>query len=200
MLVAAVVSFVLVQWVLDPGVSTDGTSGETDVRDTAGFGLEDARQFNDFSIYWVGESFRGLPLNVIQKLHDPGIPGLEAKTADDVVVLGYGDCDIQFGEESCAVPLSITVQPYCQATPEDIDDAVKAGPEFEIRDAKALQTSGSLVIWTNDVHISIAGTSVEIQRDAAENLVALTAMGAKSTSETLGPPSRVECPPHPTGT
>jgi len=152
------------------------------------FDLAEARRFDDFTIYWLGESFSGLPLTGIHELHDPGIAGLESETLDDAVQLTYGDCKVPAGEESCSIPLAIIIQPYCQARPEDFDGQTISN----IRGAD-VKVGGSLVLWTKDVYISISGTDLELVKAAAENLVALTGDGPKSPSEPLGPPTAIGC-------
>jgi hypothetical protein len=102
----------------------------------------------------------------------------------------YGDCEIGPGEESCPMPLSIHVRPYCEVPPEVIADGAKATPPEVVRGAQAQKlAAGTLQIWTGNVTINIAATDQDNLMLAAQNLVRLNGDGKPSSpSENLGPP------------
>lgn len=201
LLAGAVVSFIVVEWLAD-GVFDGRATGAGEVHVSSDFTLEDAREFDGFSIYWVGESFQGLPLDALYKVRSPGVPGYEDITASDVVALDYGTCQIPPGQTGCPVPLSIIIYPYCTHPPETLHNSVKVGPPMDMRGATVQYTGASdLGLWTGDVAVSVHGPSPEVTKAVVENLVALTSDGPKSASEDLGPATVGNCPelPYSTG-
>jgi hypothetical protein len=161
--------------------------------------LEDAREFEDFPVYWLGESFQGLPLVAVQRIHYPGaFPGKPYDDPRNEVAFLYGDCTIAPGETGCPVPLTIVIQPYCDVPPEVVADAVKIGPPEEIRGAVAQRTGKSKVrLWTSNVSIGIHATDPAVADAAAQNLVRLNGDKPSSPEEALGPPDEIECTPIP---
>jgi len=158
--------------------------------------VEDARQFKDFPVYWVGESFQGLPLTAISRMDYPGRwPGEIYNVPWHDVSFVYGDCEIAPGEESCTMPLSIAIRPYCEVPPEIVADAVKTGPPEEIRGAVAQKMGKShMQLWTGNVSISIDATDEALVDEAARNLVRLNGDKATDPGEDLGPPDKINCP------
>jgi hypothetical protein len=172
----------------------DGTTPATAAPQV--WSVENARQFKDFPVYWVGESFQGLPLVAVHRMDYPGdFPGKPYNHPWHEVSFDYGDCTIAPGEESCTVPLTIAIRPYCEVPPEVIADAVKTGPPEEIRGAVAQMTGKSQVrLWTSNVTIGIHATDEAIVDEAARNLVRLNGDKATDTGEDLGPPDKINCP------
>jgi hypothetical protein len=161
--------------------------------------VENAREFKDFSVYWAGESFQGLPLVAVHRIDYPGRwPGEIYNVPWHEVSFDYGDCAIPPGEESCTVPLTIAIRPYCEVPPEIVADAAKTGPPEEIRGAVA-QRMGKphMQLWTGNVSISIDATDEALVDEAARNLVRLNGDKPTSPGEALGPPDKIECPPLP---
>jgi hypothetical protein len=161
------------------------------------FGLEEARQFDEFSLYWLGDEFQGMPLRKLSKLESQGVPSLDGKTRSPpyrIVVFSYGDCRIPAGAQACPIPLSLNISPYCETPPEVIRSD---SPFRDIRGAQAHGAGGAMSLWTRDVHISISGTDAAMVEAAVRNLVSLTPGGPVSAAEDLGPPFDVDCPPRP---
>jgi hypothetical protein len=73
--------------------------------------LEETASFQDFSLYYLGESFEGLALTSITQRDDPAEPN-EPVRANYVGYI-YGDCTIASGDEACAPPLEVQVWPAC---------------------------------------------------------------------------------------
>jgi hypothetical protein len=161
--------------------------------------VEDAREFEGFPVYWLGESFQGLPLVAVHRMDYPGRwPGEIYNVPWHEVSFDYGDCTIAPGESSCPVPLTIAIRPYCEVPPEIVADAVKIGPAEEIRGAVAQRTGTSQVrLWTSNVSIGIHATDSATADAAAQNLVRLNGDKPSSPEEALGPPDEIECPPQP---
>ena len=164
--------------------------------------VEDAREFDEFPVYWLGESFQGLPLVDVGRMDYPGaFPGEPYNRPWNEVSFIYGDCEIAPGAESCPVPLNIDTRPYCDVPPEVIADWVKTGPPEVIRGAVAQRTGSSMRLWTGNVSIGIAATGEGLLMEAARNLVRLNGDKPSTPNEDLGPPDsldKLNCPPIPT--
>ncbi len=143
----------LVVSVLDDGGGRGGapaSAGQT------GWTLEDARQFNEFPLYWLGESYDGLPLNrIIRHRFEPGPemrPGLRGENS---VTFVYGDCT-PVGDSGCPPPVQVIVEAYCTRPPELLAEEVKDGPPIVLRGALA-QPLGpdQVMVWTGDARVTV---------------------------------------------
>jgi hypothetical protein len=151
--------------------------------------VEDAKQFKEFPLYWLGESYEGMPLTkIIRYRYDPE-PPIPPTEAENIVLFIYGSCT-PGPESGCAPPLSIRVEPYCMKPPERFAPAVRGEP-LEVRGAPAEQISGDLRIWTGEVSIKIFTDGLAAQVEAAEKL-RLISEGPEGAQSTLGPPD-VRC-------
>ena len=161
--------------------------------------VEDAREFEEFPVYWLGESFQGLPLVAVHRMDYPGRwPGEIYNLPWHEVRFIYGDCTIAPGETGCPAPLSMHTRPYCEVPPEVIADAVKIGPPEVIRGAVVQRMGRShMQLWTSNVAIGIDATDETLLEEAARNLVRLNGDKPSSPEEALGAPDQIECPPMP---
>jgi hypothetical protein len=158
--------------------------------------VDDIRQFEEFPVYWLGESFQGLPLTAVHRMDYPGaFPGKPYNDPWHEVRFIYGTCTAAPGQSSCPVPLSVSIRPYCEVPPEIVADAAKTGPPEEIRGAMVQRTGKSMRVWTGNVSIGIAATDDALLDEAVRNLVRLNGDKPSSPEEALGPPDQVECPP-----
>jgi hypothetical protein len=175
----------------------DGTTSVT--ADPLASAVEDARKFEGFPVYWLGESFQGLPLVAVHRIDYPGaFPGKPYNHPWHEVSFDYGDCTIAPGESSCPMPLTIDTRPYCDVPPEIIADAVKTGPQEMIRGAMVQRTGkSSMRVWTDNVSIGIHATDEALLDEAIRNLVRLNGDKPSSPEQALGPPDQIECPPIP---
>ena len=149
-----------------------------------GWTLEDARQFNEFPLYWLGESYDGLPLTrIIRYRYDPE-PPIPAVTAEDSVAFIYGTCTPS-PESGCAPPLQIIVEPYCTRPPEIIAPLANVGSSFDIRGATAQWVTDHLRIWTGDVSTTIFAAA---EMPVAEQL-RLVSEGPEGALLPLGSPT-----------
>jgi hypothetical protein len=160
--------------------------------------VEDAREFEGFPVYWLGESFQGLPLVAVQRIDYPGaFPGKPYDDPRNEVAFLYGDCTIAPGQSSCPVPLIIATRPYCEVPPEVVV-GVWTGSLEEIRGALVHRMGRSqMQVWTSNVSISINTTEEGLLDRALQNLVRLNGDKPSSPEEPLGPPDQIECPPIP---
>ena len=123
--------------------------------------VEDARSFDDFTLYWLGEEIEGLPVTQITryKFDDPVNP----LSKEDSVSFIYGDCTPRLDEETgCSVPLSIRVEPRCSQairfTPGDFP-----GEDISVRGVPAkYHDEDHITIWTDDVTVSIQRSDTKI--------------------------------------
>lgn len=159
----------------DKGAAGNPATGTpVEVRSQSGFSLEQAREFDPFTLYWLGDSFAGLPLTGVDFFDasggDPNFPP-PIKTA----MLIYGDCEVDdpdgAGPEggSCGLPLQIQISPVCQLYPGLYFASYSGGPDwdvpagltreelapFTVRGAPARGVDGGLEIYTSDVAIKI---------------------------------------------
>ena len=173
----------------------DGTTPAT--ADPLTSAVEDAREFDEFPVYWLGESFQGLPLERVARMDYPGRwPGEIYNVPWHEVSFSYGKCTIPPGATGCPVPLTIHITPYCKVPPEIIADAVKTGPPEEIREAMAQRTGkSSMLVWTDNASIGIHATDEALLDEAVRNLVRLNGDKPSSPEEALGAPDQIECPP-----
>ncbi len=150
--------------------------------------IEDARQFNEFPLYWLGETYQGLPLRkIIRYTYDPDPSGPPA-LAENLVLFIYGSCTPTGQEGGCPPPLSIRVEPYCSRPPESISSRAKVGSTFYVRSASAQQIGlDHIRMWTGDVSIAIFTNGIDAQVAAAEEF-RLVNEGPEGAQETLGPP------------
>ena len=150
--------------------------------------IDDARQFKEFPLYWLGESYEGLPLTKIIRYRydpEPPIPPIEAENS---VTFIYGSCT-PGPESGCATPLSIVLDDYCLKPPERISTSVKRGPPFDVRRGLAQYIGRDHVrVWTGNVSIAIFTEGAASQVEAAEKL-RLVSEGPEGAQRTLGPPN-----------
>jgi hypothetical protein len=152
-LVAVAVGLVLAR----PGPAGDGSP-----RARPSFGLEDARVFDDFPLFYAGSSADGLPLTAVLRRDD---------TASYVSFV-YGDCDAS-GDAGCAPPAEIQVWPTCvrslalydvasgSPAPEWVEARGARGALFDGGTRLELETGRSLVVV-------FAGSRARVLRIAAE--------------------------------
>lgn len=125
-----------------PGPADDGSP-----RARPSFGLEDARVFDDFPLFYAGPSADGLPLTAVLRRDD---------TASYVSFV-YGDCDAS-GDAGCAPPAEIQVWPICvrslalydrasgSPAPEWVEARGVHGALFDGGTRLELETGRSLVV------------------------------------------------------
>jgi len=144
--------------------------------------LQEARDFKEWPLYWLGESFESLPLTKIAWFTpERGSP------TDNTIDFIYGICTPPAGGGGCAPPLSIQVSPLDFTPPEKIS-GVKRGDLFDFRGAKALWVDErQLGIWTGDSAIFIFG-SREIVLKAAEQIAPLGNVEVTLSDSNLPPP------------
>jgi hypothetical protein len=149
--------------------------------------LQEARDFKEWPLWWLGESFESLALTNINRLTpEHGYSGMNA------VSFGYGTCTPP-PDGGCARPLSIQINPLCFAPPERFT-GVKREDTFDFRGAKALWLDDHLRIWTGDAAIAIFGHPRERIEKAAGEITPLGNVAVALTDSKLPPPNFDKCP------
>jgi hypothetical protein len=151
--------------------------------------LQEARDFKEFPLWWLGESFDSLNLRIHWATPERGSPTMNS------VYLIYGQCVIEPGHESCGPPLSILVEPLCSTPPEKVVGLAN-GPPFAFRGAGALWVDDHLRIWTDDSAIAIWAHPRDRILKAAEAIVPLGNIDVPLGGSGLPPPNFDKCPPY----
>jgi hypothetical protein len=123
----------------------------------AAWSVTDARDFDGFPTYYLGESFAGLPLTTIIRDVVNDDPSSPHPTGRDGFLFIYGDCEPK-GEQGCAVPLAVRVTPRCYAPPELYPTYLKTDPPRLLDGgAVAQKIAGQEHIWTHEVVVTFSG-------------------------------------------
>jgi hypothetical protein len=153
--------------------------------------MQEARDFDGWPLWWLGDSFDSLSLTHVDELTPArGFPTM------NFVSFVYGTCAIAAGRQSCAPPLEIQVDPLCSVPPEKIAGVERDDP-FDFRGAKALWIDDHLRIWTGDSAIAIFGYPRDRVEAAAEALVPLGNVEVTLSGSNLPPPNFESCPETP---
>lgn len=123
-----------------------------------GISQEEAENFADYPLFWLGESFAGYNLQSIVRQKYTPPPGIPAHEAMDSLGFAYGDCTIQPESRSCPVPLVVMVEPTCLERPEWLANGVKDGSVESVRGGAQMQRfhDGHVRLWTGKVSIFLA--------------------------------------------
>lgn len=154
--------------------------------------IEDARQFKEFTLYWLGETFEGLPLTTITRYrYDP--PGGTSGQSESSVAFIYGDCT-PGPDSGCAPPLQIILESYCMRPPELLAPGVKEGPAIQVRGALA-QPMGpkQVMVWAGDVRINVFDVRQQGSALSLAEALEAVAPGGPRPAEPLPPPDAVKC-------
>ncbi len=162
--------------------------------------IEDAKAFMDFPVYWLGESYEGLPLTKIVRgkgeleLHPQvaAIVGQDVMKEDSLGFI-YGDCD-PGADGGCVPPLVVSIEPYCLNPNLKVMKTYTPGAPFEVRGSWAREEAGHLVLRT-DVIITIftARDDLAFASQAAEMLRNVGDSGAESAGALPPAPDPEPC-------
>ena len=158
--------------------------------------VEDARGFNEFPLYWLGESYEGLPLTSMRLSTDGD--GVRHAT------FFYGEPSLAGGapSQSWLPPLEVDIQPYCGFSPEEFL-SYEEDYEAEVIGVQIRSVNGylrrhspreaSLVLWTGGsaIYMSTWKSELDIE-DAAGDLIPI-AEGTGATLHPLPPPITTSC-------
>ena len=152
--------------------------------------VQDARAFDDFPLYWLGDSYNGLPLTGVT--HGKG-------TALETVGFVYGNssCD----DSGCSAPIWVTIHPYCDSPPQDVRSFVSSLAEagFEISDIEIRGVRGYLTsvpriyLWTGSSAIEVEGNAPDSAiEQAARDLIPI-GQDFGTSEAPLPPPESGDC-------
>lgn len=142
--------------------------------------IEEARRFDGFALYWVGEEFDGFPLTVIRRLDDHEF------------LFSYGTCKPPRWEGGCGPPIQVRVSIYCghmgpHLWPEP--QLFRGGAEISGVDPRG---DVATYVWAGKVTVRISSYAPGGPLGVAEALVALNAPEPSSPADAL-PPLDPDC-------
>jgi len=143
-------------------------------RSTSGFTPAGIREFSEFALFSLGESFEGLSWSKIDRVSQTAVvPGVEDPIRPNYVNFIYGTCE-PLSETGCSPPLTVQVWPACERTLADYrlgpDDNTPLPHEAKtIRGVPAADFGDRLELYTGDVTVVIFGLS-DVALRAAEEL------------------------------
>lgn len=154
-------------------LSACGGSGPTS--GARGSGLDRARSFRDYALYYLGDSFHGHPLTFAGP--GPG-SGNHLRRAWSFV---YGNCTPSGGEEGCAPPLEIQNWSICTRFPALYPGLTpKTSP---VHGAETLPAGGGLDVYTGHTTVVIFG------EDKLAVVRSLTRVSDGAVADALTPPA-----------
>ena len=144
------------------------------------------RDFQGHPVFWLGESFEGLPLTSI----DFADYGEEQGRRIREVVISYGAC-VHSGD-GCPVPLTLRMSRFCESS-VDPRTIVQEWPKSEVRGTEAyLPGSGSgpsMFVRTSNVTVDINGEGIAVSAPGiASQLVRANGRHPRAPSEPFDPP------------
>jgi len=159
--------------------------------------VSDAREFNEFHLYWLGRSYQGLPLTSMRATTDGD--GVRHAT------FSYGEPNLAGGapSQSWVPPLEVDIQPYCGFSPEEFLSWAGRYVESEVSPVQIRGVNGylerysskeaSLNLWAgpSTIHLYTWKTDLDIEQ-AARDLIPI-AEAASATLKPLPPPTSTEC-------
>ncbi len=193
-MVAAVAGLAVLAWgVLRTSDGSEADDSDTAV-ETAKWTVEDARGFQGFELYWLGESYTGLPLtSILRYKYDDETHPL---SAEDSARFIYGDCTPRPDQDGgCAVPLSLIVEPRCSKAALSSPDQIDSGEQTVVRQVPARYGEELLMIWTGEVVLTVfaSGPGLPPSLEVAEAIRSLDSTTV-APGEPLPPPTLDPCP------
>lgn len=136
--------------------------------------MERIRAFSGFPVYYVGESFEGLPLtDSIMRLQSKRIESEPAR--GDFFGFRYGDCEPSGNDGGCPLPLKIQTFPACERTLSSYSMGGQPMPHERVTlrgvPAAFFENGGRLELYTGRITVVMFGTGRDQLQRAAEALV-----------------------------
>lgn len=163
-----------------------------------GISQEEAENFADYPLFWLGESFAGYNLqSIIRQKYTPP-PPIPAHEAMDNVGFSYGECTIHPESNSCPAPLVVMTEPACLNRPEGLANRVKDGSMEIVRGGAPLQrfSDGHVRLWTGQVSIFLdAPADPALVDRMVQELHGIGINRAAQAGTPLSAPNFSGCPP-----
>jgi len=134
------------------------------------FDVARAARFDEFTLYFLGQSFEGLPLTAVLRRRERPVRG-EPVRANFVSFL-YGDCQ-PVDENDCALPLEAAQNwPLCERSPALYTEAGRplVGKRLTVRGvpARIFEDGTRLELYTGRTTVVLFGRPDQIRRAAAK--------------------------------
>lgn len=158
----------------DHAAATSRTAAEP----AGNFSLDEARRFDEFALYYVGDAFASLPLSAVLRRKEISVPA--EPIAADTVSFVYGDCTPS-GDSGCSPPLEVQVWPACVRSLADYELTPGKPMEAErliIRGAPAARIAGRLEVYTGDATVVVFANRPPDLVRAANALVPVNSVAA----------------------
>jgi hypothetical protein len=162
--------------------------------------VEQVGQQDGLPVYWLGETYRGLPIVNIKHLRDPGSPDGVRPPSEHVTII-YASCGAQVGDcppGEMASYVSVRSEWLCLKPPSLLARGAREGPTVQIRGAQVQKTtSGSThAFFANSTVIVYASEGEEVTLEALDSLEGLNPSAravAATRNVQLGPPVETGC-------
>ena len=170
--------------------------------DPGNWTIEDAQSFEEFPIFWIGDSWDGCQLtSIIRYVYDPpDRPGVPDFPQNEVTFI-YGSCVIEgvgFDRGGCAPPFVVNIYPYCQ-TPPELVAGLGIEPATTMRGALGQWLGDSIMLWTQNVAIRLWSADRGTADRMLDALQPVNAAASLTPDGLLHPPDPITCPPLPPG-
>jgi hypothetical protein len=177
----------------DPELSDDPAA----VAPRGNWSVEDAKNFRDFPVFWAGEEHAGVPLEAIIRADYVSAVRPQFTLVEDSVSFLYGSCiPSDSGEGGCPNPYQVIVQSACMVPP-GFASRDHVDTETTVRGAHAeVFTDGHLILWTQNVAVTIFAPTREETVSVADRLVPLNSSARLAGDEFMSatPTNELACP------
>jgi hypothetical protein len=156
-----------ITWMLQDGesrVASQGLTGAPASQDgadegesySAAWSVEEARAFDEFELFWLGEEFMGHELQAIIRTKFDAPPPEPDTVRTDSVTFIYGQCALDPAADlSCTAPITLHNDAYCTRSPEEIKPYASGG-ERVVRGVPAVSfREDDLSLWSADVRVDL---------------------------------------------
>ena len=158
-----------------------------------GWSIEQARAFDEFALFWVGDEWRGCSVVAILRYEYVTDRAGLVYPQNELTFI-YGSCVIRGSDGGCTPPFHVRINPYCQTPPGQAAEVATSGDPFTFRGAKAQYIANHLVLWTQNVAITLSAPTDASMRAMAMALVPVNAPAALTREGQLQPPEPLTCP------
>jgi hypothetical protein len=133
-----------------------GSPWDGKARGRGSWNKQELDDFAEFPLFWLGESFAGYHLQLVERMKYPAGTGHPSTRGANFVAYTYGTCDSSAGR--CVAPVTVIVEPGCHVRPDMIAERAKAGSLEVVRGgARMLRfADGHVRLWTGRVTIYIS--------------------------------------------
>ena len=155
--------------------SRPAEAGET-WKANSNYSIKEAQTFQQFGVYYAGDSVLDLPLTVVHRKPVTGFG--PTANAQDAIYFLYGFCNLPEGDGGCAPPVQVINEPACIYNPSLYEGQGPFGPvpdETQIRGVPAafFEHGERLEIQTATSTVVVYGPNENAVRAVADALESL---------------------------